>query len=59
MISFRHKGTNHYHHIGIYAGIDSSGQRLMLHAPTFGDVVSIVPLDTRYWQSMDWATFRI
>lgn len=59
IISFRHKGTNHYHHIGIYAGADSNGQRLMLHAPTFGDVVSIVPLDTSYWQSMEWATFRI
>lgn len=57
LISLRHPGTTRYYHIGIYAGIEN-GTPMYLHAPTFGDVVSIVPLDAML-AGNDWTAFRI
>lgn len=53
VIAFRYAGASTYHHVGIYVG---GGQ--MIHAPDVGDVVRYAPLDTSYWQSMDWSIRR-
>uniref|UniRef100_UPI003F49B3C9 C40 family peptidase n=1 Tax=Amycolatopsis sp. CA-151526 TaxID=3239921 RepID=UPI003F49B3C9 len=42
-----------YHHIGIYAG---NGQ--LLHAPDFGDVVKVAPMNTSYWAHQIWNVRR-
>ncbi|WP_311519579.1 NlpC/P60 family protein [uncultured Actinomyces sp.] len=59
LIGFATRGSGHYHHIGIYAGKDPSGNRLMIHAPDVGGHVEQVPLDTAYWLGMHWQAVRI
>ena len=59
LIGFAYHGSTHYHHIGIYAGKDPQGQRLMIHAPDVGGHVEQVSLDTAYWLGMTWTTIRI
>lgn len=59
LIGFATPGSGHYHHIGIYAGKDPSGNRLMIHAPDVGGHVEQIPLDTPYWLSLHWQAVRI
>jgi cell wall-associated NlpC family hydrolase len=59
LIGFATRGSGHYHHIGVYAGKDPSGNRLMIHAPDVGGHVEQVPLDTAYWLGMHWQAVRI
>lgn len=59
LIGFATPGSGHYHHIGIYAGKDPGGNRLMIHAPDVGGHVEQVPLDTAYWRGMHWQAVRI
>lgn len=59
LIGFATPGSEHYHHIGIYAGKDPNGNRLMIHAPNVGGRVEQVPLDTAYWLGMQWQAVRI
>lgn len=59
LIGFARPGTGHYHHIGIYAGTDASGNPLMIHAPDVGGHVEQVPINTFYWLSMNWKIVRL
>lgn len=59
LIGFATPGSGQYHHIGIYAGKDPSGNRLMIHAPDVGGHVEQIPLDTPYWLSLHWQAVRI
>lgn len=59
LIGFATAGSGHYHHIGIYAGKDAGGNRLMIHSPDVGSSVEQVPLDTTYWLGMQWQAARI
>ena len=59
LIGFSTPGSGHYHHIGIYAGKDPSGKRLMIHAPDVGGHVEQIPLDTPSWLSLHWQAVRI
>ncbi len=53
LIAFRREGDARAHHIGIYLG---GGQ--LLHAPSTGDVVKIVPLNVSYWKEQEWLVAR-
>lgn len=59
LIGFSTPGSGHYHHIGIYAGKDPGGNRLMIHAPDVGGHVEQIPLDTPYRLSLHWQAVRI
>lgn len=53
VIAFADPGAATYHHIGIYLG---GGQ--MVHAPDFGQTVSVSDLSGRYWATQTWRTGR-
>ncbi|WP_433600351.1 C40 family peptidase [Nocardia sp. CA-135953] len=46
LIFFTQPGASDSHHVGIFYGTDAQGRDLLLHAPTFGQTVTIEPL----WQ---------
>lgn len=54
LIAFADPGSGTYHHIGIYLG----GNQLV-HAPDFGQSVTVTTLTGAYWATQTWRAVRL